>query len=152
MIRLATSSDRRHLAHIADRAYSKYVKILQTPPAPILLDYARVANEGNTYVLVEGGEICGMVTCSEEKSQLVLRNLAVLPRHQGKGIGRRLADFVEMEARRRNLDNIYLWTREEMVDNINFYLKLGYEIVHTERTKQFARVYFNKKISLLERA
>ena len=144
MIRLATLEDRDSL----DEAYSKYLDHLLTPPDPILLDYEKVAASGQTYVIDNEGLICGMVTCTEEPKALVMRNLAVLPAHQCKGVGRRLATFVEEEALRRHRIQVRLWTRTEMEDNIRFYLRLGYDITHRELSKECSRVFLTKTLDV----
>jgi len=147
MIRLATSQDAVALENLATAAYSKYLDTLHTPPDALLLDYEKVAEEGNTYVIEVEQSICGMVTCIEETDFVILRSLAVLPGFQGKGIGRQLADFVEAEALSRGFEQVRLWTREQMHDNIHFYTQLGYEITHRKNSEDGSRVFFKKTVS-----
>ena len=87
-----------------------------------------------------------MVTCFAEEDYFLLRNLAVLPECQGKGLGRKLVEFVESEARRRALTEVRLWTREEMSDNIQYYQRLGYSVTHRGIVDDCARVYFRKSL------
>lgn len=147
MLRLARVEDSRKLAALARAAYGKYVPLLDEPPAPVLLDYEAVAAAGRTYVAVEADEVQGMVTIEPSDPHLVLRNLAVLPSCQGRGIGRQLALFVEDIARVRRLCGIRLWTRAEMHDNIAFYKRLDYVITGSERTAGANRVFFYKELS-----
>ena len=49
---------------------------------------------------------------------LLLDNIAVDPARHGQGIGRRLLDFTEAEARRRGYGAVELYTNEVMVENI----------------------------------
>ena len=49
---------------------------------------------------------------------LSLDNVAVAGNFQGKGIGRRLIDFAEAEARRRGFGEIRLYTHQTMHENI----------------------------------
>jgi ribosomal protein S18 acetylase RimI-like enzyme len=146
MIRLAGPEDSQQLAYIAQAAYGKYTEMLTEPPAPILLDYEAVASSGHTYVLAEAGELQGMVTIERDDPHLILRNLAVHPSCQGKGIGRRLVRLVEDIARADRLSGIRLWTRAEMHDNIAFYKRLDYVITHVEETATTNRVFFYKEI------
>jgi GNAT superfamily N-acetyltransferase len=139
MLRLATPADSQH-------AYSQYLGLVDEPPAPMLLDYAAVAAASKTYVLESGNTIQGMVTIEHQPPDLILRNLAVRPSCQGKGIGRRMVSWVEDMARRSAFEGVLLWTRAEMTDNIAFYSKLNYIITHTEQTVKANRVFFRKAL------
>lgn len=144
MIRVATSKDASDLEQIAGDAYSKYLSILVVPPDPLFLDYGQVSQKGDTYVLQIAGEVCGMVTFTLENDVVVLRNLALKTKYQGRGYGRLLAEHVEQQALAKGITTVELWTREEMDDNINFYVSLGYDITHTERAQDCSRVFFRK--------
>jgi len=144
-VRLARPADSAELAVIAREAYGKYAGLLDEPPAPTLLDYEAVASSGRTYVAVEDGVVHGMVTVEESDGYLVLRNLAVRPSSQGRGIGTRLALMVEELARSRSLAGVRLWTRAEMSDNIAFYERLDYVLTHTEQSATARRVFFCKR-------
>jgi N-acetylglutamate synthase-like GNAT family acetyltransferase len=76
----------------------------------------------------------------------------VLPDYQGLGIGRKLVAFVESQARRRGLDEVRLWTREEMSDNIHYYQHLGYHLTHTSIVDDCGRAYFRKQLDHVENA
>jgi len=147
MFRLATSEDGDELAALAVLAYGGYLDQLDEPPAPMLLDYAVVAAAGRTHVAVWDGVIVAMVTVEEDGADLVLRNLAVLPSFQGRGIGRRMVEFAERLARERGHRCIRLWTRVEMRANIDFYVALDYAVTHTERGGGANRIFFRKEIA-----
>lgn len=146
MIRVAKVNDAPVMTRIAKLAYGKYLELLAHPPIPILHDYVEVAEAGNTYVLVLKRQVVGMVTYVTEVDHLLLRNLAVLPEYQGKGLGRKLVDFVEAEAHYRGLTEVRLWTREEMTDNIRYYERLGYFLTHRDVVDDCARVYLRKRL------
>jgi ribosomal protein S18 acetylase RimI-like enzyme len=135
------------LAEIAREAYGKYAGLLAEPPAPLLLDYDEVAGSGRTYVAEDAGRLLGMVTAEPGEHDMVLRNLAVRPASQGRGIGRRLAVLVEELARTRDKRGVRLWTRAEMSDNIAFYKSLDYIITHSEQTAEASRVFFCKDLA-----
>ena len=143
--RLARPDDSRELAEIAQEAYGKYTQVLIEPPAPLLLDYKKVASSGRTYV-AEATELLGMVTIEPDGSYLILRNLAVRPACHGRGIGRKLVSLVEELARAGNMRAVRLWTRAEMHDNIAFYNRLNYVITHHEQNAQANRVFFYKEL------
>jgi GNAT superfamily N-acetyltransferase len=77
---------------------------------------------------------------------MVVDNVAVAPRLQGRGYGRALLAFAEDEARRRGLAEIRLHTNAAMADNLLMYPKLGY--TETERVTQngFDRVLVVKAL------
>ncbi|MFJ5832957.1 GNAT family N-acetyltransferase [Streptomyces sp. NPDC093089] len=146
-LRPARPADGGQLAEIAREAYGKYLAELDEPPAPILLDYEKVAAAGRTYLAVEADEVLGMVTVEPSEPHLILRNLAVRPTQQGRGIGRRLVSLVEEMARDGNLRGVRLWTRAEMSDNIAFYKGLDYVYTHSEETENARRVFFTKDLN-----
>ena len=79
-----------------------------------MLDAFVVATEGGTCVGVVGLEIhesCGL-----------LRSLAVEPRHRSRGLGARLVDAIEAEARARGVVALYLLTTTATT----FFERVGY--------------------------
>jgi predicted N-acetyltransferase YhbS len=58
-----------------------------------------------------------------------VRRVAVDPMLQGRGIGRALMAWSEAEARRRSCDAVVVGVRIVLVGNLDFYHRLGYEIV-----------------------
>lgn len=146
VLRVATPDDGPKLAEIAREAYGKYLDLVDEPPAPLLLDYEEIAALGRTHVAEAPGELLGMVTIETDGSYVILRNLAVRPACQGKGIGRTMVDLVEGMARARRLRGVRLWTRAEMSDNIAFYRRLGYVLTHSEQNEKAHRVFFCKDL------
>jgi ribosomal protein S18 acetylase RimI-like enzyme len=146
VLRSARAEDSRQLAEIAREAYGKYLGLVDEPPAPILLDYDDVASSGRTHVAVEAGRILAMVTIEPDDAYLILRNLAVRPSYQGRGIGRMLVSLVEDAARAAGLRGVRLWTRAEMVDNISFYKSLDYIVTHSEQSEKAHRVFLRKEL------
>lgn len=82
-----------------------------------MLDAFVVATEGGVCVGVAGLEIRG--------SDALLRSLAVEPRHRSRGLGARLVDAVETEARARGVTALYLLTTTATA----FFERMGY-VVH----------------------
>jgi ribosomal protein S18 acetylase RimI-like enzyme len=78
---------------------------------------------------------------------LLLENVAVAPAWQGRGIGRALIGFAEDRARALGLDEITLYTNEEMTENLALYPTLGYEEVERRSEDGFRRVFFRKRLS-----
>jgi GNAT superfamily N-acetyltransferase len=145
--RPAEAADSEQMAEMARDAYGKYLDLVDEPPAPILLDYEKVAASGRSHVALIDGHIHGMVTVESDETYLILRNLAVRTRSQGRGVGKFLVAFVEEMARSAGLRGVRLWTRAEMTDNIAFYERLDYVLTHSERDEGSHRVFFCKEFS-----
>lgn len=58
---------------------------------------------------------------------LVIADLAVLPRHQHRGMGRRLLMFAEMTAYRRGLSRLEVTNSTAMWENQALYARMGFE-------------------------
>ena len=73
---------------------------------------------------------CILTPVSENTVQL--RQMAVSPRLQGKGIGREIVIFAEQYARSNGFDELTMHARKEAT---GFYQKLGYKICGEEFTE-----------------
>jgi ribosomal protein S18 acetylase RimI-like enzyme len=127
IIRQASSADLPTVERIVRAAYARYVERIGKPPGPMNDDYAARIAQQAVWLLSASGEIAGILVLLEEDDHLLLDNVAVDPRHQGKGIGRTLIDFAEQEAGRRGHAEIRLYTHQAMHENIAIYPRLGYE-------------------------
>jgi GNAT superfamily N-acetyltransferase len=88
---------------------------------------------GETCFIAEiGGELAGCAFIAEKADHFYLGKLAVLPRHQGKGIGRALLRAAERHAIRAGKPAIELQTRVELTANHRFFAAMGF--VETART------------------
>ena len=73
-------------------------------------------------VAAEGGTCIGVVGLEIHESNALLRSLAVEPRHRSRGLGARLVDAIEAEARARGAGALYLLTTTAAA----FFERLGY--------------------------
>lgn len=87
---------------------------------------------------------CLLLT-QHDDSQVQMRQVAVAPSLQGKGIGRQLVAYSEKTARQHNFTQIFLHARQQSVD---FYLKNGYQIVDEPFTE--VGILHRKMIKTLE--
>jgi GNAT superfamily N-acetyltransferase len=72
--------------------------------------------------------------------------IAVLPQHQGTGLGRALLELAEREALRQGHDSIYLFTNEKMTENLALYRRIGYVEYKRESLDGRVRVYLRKPL------
>ena len=97
------------------------------------------------YVIEEDGEI-GALVLVERGDGLLFDNIAVRPARQGEGIGRRLMEHAESEARRLGYGHLDLYTHERMTENIAMYERIGYVEVDRRTERGFPRVYMRKRL------
>lgn len=148
IIRPATSDDLAAITKCVDEAYSVYVPRIGTKPKPMLVDYEAQVRAGLVHVAVDRqGTVLGYIIFHARTEATLLENVAVSPRHQGKGVGKRLIAFCESEARRRGHHAVELYTHEKMSENRRLYEKLGYVEIAREPDDGLERVFFRKYLS-----
>lgn len=147
IIRPAVEAEARSIRSLVRRAYAVYMGRMGREPGPMLDDYKKRVADGAAWVLERDGGIAGVLVLLSYDDHLLMDNVAVDPKCQGRGVGKALIAFAEAEARRRGYGEIRLYTHETMVENIAMYASLGYE--ETGRGKQagYDRVFMRKKLA-----
>ena len=144
--RPAAASDAAGISDCVRAAYTQYIERIGTPPGPMLDDYAQVVRDHRAWVIDDGGRVVGVLVLMDKEDGLLLDNVAVLPERQGEGIGRRLIEHAESEARRLGHRHLDLYTHERMTENIAMYGRIGYEEVERRTERGFPRVYMRKRL------
>ena len=75
------------------------------------------------------GQAVGALRMVVEPRHLHVRRVAVLPAHQGAGIGRELMAWAEDRARGLARSEVRLGVRAQLPGNREFYERLGYRVV-----------------------
>lgn len=146
-IRQAKLSDENGVRSCAQAAYQKYVAAIGTKPAPMTANYRAQINSGNVYILSNRNEeVLGFIVFYVSDDAMSLENVAVLPSAKGQGIGRKLIEFCESEARRLGATKVKLYTNEKMRDNLSLFSYLGYHETDRRTQDGFNRVFFEKPI------
>lgn len=145
-IRHAAAVDESDVRACVDAAYGPYVKRIGKPPAPMLDDYTALINDEVVHVATRGGRLVGLIVMWPQESHLYVDNVAVLPEEQGTGVGSALLGLADQEARRAGLSEIRLYTHEKMVENIQYYPRLGFRETHRATDAGFQRVYFSRRL------
>ena len=145
-LRPATRSDVPSVAALVGAAYGHYVERIGMRPGPMTDDYAEVIRNAQVTVAEHHGAIVGIIVLTVTDEGFLVDNVAVHPSHRGTGLGRALLEFAEAEARRAGFDSIYLYTHEQMTENLALYTRIGY--VEYDRRSQgaFSRVYLRKHL------
>jgi len=137
----ATADDYKNIQDIAHQTWPvAYGEIL----AKAQLDYMlgafyneealkdSVANKGHYFILAkEGEEILGFASYEHhynQKSQTKIHKIYILPQTQGKGIGKKLIDYVEKVAKENDSSELSL-NVNRFNKALYFYQKIGFQIV-----------------------
>ncbi|MEK9968837.1 MAG: GNAT family N-acetyltransferase [Ferrovibrio sp.] len=145
-IRRASASDEVGLGALQKRAYVKYVPLIGAEPQPMAETAAGLLKDYEVWVVdgVEEG-LAGALVLRSAPDHLLIWSVAVDPTQQGTGLGRRLLDFAELQARERGLAEVRLYTNALFTENRKLYAHLGYaetgsetyegrELVHMAKT------------------
>ncbi len=116
------------------------------PTSAVPLAAAHTLARNAVYVAVDP-VVVGTVTVTGDVSDLVITNLAVHPSRQGSGVGRAMMRFAEQLAADGGYRRVTLFTHELMVENISFYVALGYTETGRRVTDGRSRVYFVRPVS-----
>jgi GNAT superfamily N-acetyltransferase len=143
-IRKATAVDLPAVREIIDAAYGMYLSRMNRPPAPMLRDYAPAIEDGALWLF--GNPPDALISLALADGGLLVENVAVHPRAQGAGLGRRLMEFAEAEAERLGLAKLSLYTNVVMTENQAIYAHLGYRETRRETEGGYHRVYMEKEI------
>ncbi len=142
--RQATPADLAAIGRLVRAAYSRYADRMDRPPAPVLHDYSAEAQAGQIWVI--GDPIIGVVVLQQDQDGILIGNLAIDPSSQGKGLGRRLMEFAEEQARACGLRRLRLYTNEVMTENIAIYARLGFHETGRSTQDGYRRVFMEKAL------
>ena len=145
-LRAARRSDARAVAGLVRAAYSHYVQRIGGTPRPLTEDYAQVIGTRDVTIAERDGVVAGVIVLAIGDARIVIKNVAVLPAYQGLGLGRRLLEGAEREARRRGFDSIHLYTHEKMTENRRRYSRLGYVQYEPSSRREAVLVYMRKRL------
>jgi ribosomal protein S18 acetylase RimI-like enzyme len=141
LIRNATADDAATIRIIARAAYGKYVPRIGREPAPMIADFAAEIAAQHVVVMEAAGKVGGYMIAWPEADAYFIDNIAVDPRSQGEGLGRRLIDHAVAEANRLRLPALRLYTNALMTENLAMYAHIGFVETHRAIEKGFHRVY-----------
>ena len=146
-LRHATPEDADPIRDLVHAAYEGYTPLLGRTPIPMLADYHEAVRVHDVWVVDDGDAgIVGVIELIPHPDHLYIENVAVSPVRQGEGLGRRLLQLAEQEARNRGVPALGLLTNERYTWNIALYERCGY--VETHRTPHLGSdlVHFRKTL------
>jgi ribosomal protein S18 acetylase RimI-like enzyme len=145
-VRRALSTDVLELQVIVNDAFGVYRPRMERDPAPMGADYAGLVSANRVWVATQDEEILGLMVLVPAADHLYLETIAVRPRAQGLGVGRRLLELADAEAIRQGLPAVVLCTNEVMTENLDYYPRRGYRRTHRLEQDGFNRVFFRKLV------
>ena len=146
MIRKATAQDLEAVRACARAAYALYVERIGREPAPMVADFKAAIARGEVDVIEVEGALAGYVVSYPQGDHLHLENVAVDPGFQGQGLGYRLIEHVETNARLQGFNRVELYTNAKMTENLELYPSLGYRQFDRRVEDGFDRIYFSKAV------
>lgn len=145
-LRAATDADVGSILALTREAYGKWVPLIGREPLPMTADYAEAVRKHRIDLLEADGELVALIEMVPAADHLLIENIAVSPRHQGRGIGRRLLAHAEQVAASLRVNDIRLYTNKRFAENVELYLKNGYAIDREEPLKDGFLVHMSKRV------
>ena len=147
VLRRAQAGDAAAVTACVCAAYLPYIERIGRQPGPMLEDYAALIARMHLHVAENDGRIVGVLVLEVDAAGVFVDNVAVHPAAQGGGIGRRLLELAEREARARGYASITLSTNEKMVENQALYARIGYVPFERRIVNGYARVFMRKVLA-----
>lgn len=131
ILRRAGPGDLEAVQRVQSEAYAVNRRILGVEPQPLKADYRQVLQNDIVWIAEIGSAIVAVLILAQQPDCLLIWSIATAPASQGSGLGRRLLEHAEAEARRLGYRQIRLYTGEKLRSNIAWYARHGY--VHDRR-------------------
>ena len=149
--RLAGPGDLGFVRETTYAAYEAYLPVLGAMPLPVEADHGAAIAAGHVWLVSAEGADAGLMVLEAAADHLMIESLAVLPGHQGRGLGQWMLGFAERQARDAGLPALRLYTNALMTRNIGIYQQAGF--VETGRQPVphrpgFIRVYMTKPLGV----
>jgi GNAT superfamily N-acetyltransferase len=122
----AKPGDAPGLKALADRAYARYIPVIQAVPAPMEADYAAMVRDHEVWAIRGDRSLKASLVLIAAKGYLLIESIAVDPGEQGKGAGRLLLDWAKQRAVTLGYRELRLYTNVRMTENRAWYRRAGY--------------------------
>lgn len=127
-IRVATISDAEAVTALTRTAYAKWVPVIGREPLPMKADHAAFIRDHRADLLFVGPDLAALVETVQRENDLLIENVAVEPRFQKRGYGRRMLAHAEQLAAQAGLGLVRLYTNALFEENVRLYASLGYDV------------------------
>jgi len=144
ILRPAILQDAPGIAACVCEAYVHYIERIGKQPGPMLEDYTEVVNQFQVHVAAMDSKVIGAIVLRITDEGFYIDNVAVRSSVKGRGVGRRLPELAEAEARQQGHKSIFLATHELMIENRALYAGIGYVEFDHRVVNGYPRVSFRK--------
>ncbi|SCC70017.1 Acetyltransferase (GNAT) family protein [Kosakonia oryziphila] len=146
-MRIAVISDAEAVTALTKMAYTKWVPVIGREPLPMKADHAAFIKENRVDLLFYGEELAALVETIQRKEDILIENVAVDPRFQKRGYGRKMVTLAEQLAVEAGLDVVRLYTNSLFEVNLRFYESLGYEFERSEERNGGVAIHMLKRLA-----
>jgi GNAT superfamily N-acetyltransferase len=109
-------------------------------------DYAAAVRDHQIDLVYLDETLAALIETIDGGDHLLIENIAVAPACQGRGLGTRLLAHAERLARSRGHAMVRLYTNKLFVENVQLYLRRGYQIDREEAFTGGIVVHMSKQI------
>lgn len=130
-LREAVDEDVQTLVAVVRAAFEEYQGQLDPPSgahSETVETFRQKLTTGHAAVVEIGGDIAGCVFYEAGNDFMYLDRLAVLPAYRRQGLGRKLIEYVEAQARTLGLKRMRLGVRVVLKGNRAYYERMGYRL------------------------
>jgi GNAT superfamily N-acetyltransferase len=145
-LRQGTASDAAAIRDLTREAYAKWVPLIGREPKPMTADYDASLQHHRFDLLLKDGVLAALIETVDEGDQLLIENVAVAPRFQRQGFGRKLLAHAEGIARDLGRPRVRLFTNQKFTENLRLYGQLGYDVDREEDLGAAVAVHMSKAL------
>ncbi len=142
----AKTGDATAVRNLVRSSYAKWIPVIGREPKPMTADYDRAVEHHLVDLLYVEGELAGLIETVAKPDHLLIENVAVSPAFQGRGYGRQLLAHAEELATSMGFAQVRLFTNKMFAQNVQLYLKTGYNIDREEAFMGGVAVYMSKPL------
>ena len=129
---------------VVDAAFARYRTRMEGPPAPVLADYARLADAGRVTVAREGRRILAVMVHDIAGRAVEIDTLAVHPAHEGRGLAGLLLDHAIDDGLAWAAHCVTLYTNAVMTEAQGFWLANGFRETGRRVEDGYDRIYYRR--------
>lgn len=146
-IRIATADDVAAVTALTRLAYAKWVLLIGREPLPMRADHAAHIRDHRADLLFVEDQLAALVETIQRHDDVLIENVAVDPRFQKLGFGRKLIAHAEQLAIEAGLRVVRLYTNAKFEENLRLYASLGYQVEREEARNGSLIVHMIKRLA-----
>jgi ribosomal protein S18 acetylase RimI-like enzyme len=146
-IRQGVAADAAAIRDLTRAAYARWVRVIGREPVPMAADYDAALRTHRFDLIDVEDVLAALIETVVKDDHLHIENVAVLPRFQGRGLGRRMLAHAEGLASSLGFDVVKLHTNKLFDDNVRLYQRLGYRVDQEVAFRDGLVVYMSKRIA-----